>query len=70
MTNEQPAGTPVVDRDQVWQVIDAHRRGLALLDDLGDDGWRRPSLCAGWTCGDVAVHLTLQQLAWPTCSAS
>jgi uncharacterized protein (TIGR03083 family) len=53
----------LLDRDQVWQVIDAQRRILAdLLDDLSDDEWRRPSLCAGWTVRDVAAHLTLQQL--------
>jgi uncharacterized protein (TIGR03083 family) len=60
MTGNQP---PVLNRDQVWQVIDAQRRSLAdLLDDLSDDEWRRPSLCTGWTVRDVAAHLTLQQL--------
>ncbi|MEU7907678.1 maleylpyruvate isomerase family mycothiol-dependent enzyme [Actinoplanes sp. NPDC049118] len=53
----------VIDRDQVWQVIDSQRTALAdLLDDLSDDEWRQPSLCAGWTVRDVAAHLTLQQL--------
>jgi uncharacterized protein (TIGR03083 family) len=49
--------------DQVWQAIDTQRGGLCgLLADLGDDEWRQPSLCAGWTVRDVAAHLTLQQL--------
>lgn len=52
------------DRDQVWQAIDAQRTSLAdLLDELTDDEWRRPSLCAGWTVRDVAAHLTMQQLS-------
>ncbi|NUW41468.1 maleylpyruvate isomerase family mycothiol-dependent enzyme [Nonomuraea rhodomycinica] len=52
-----------MDRDRVWQVIDAQRTSLAgLLEDLSDDEWRRPSLCPGWTVRDVAAHLTLQQL--------
>jgi uncharacterized protein (TIGR03083 family) len=52
-----------MNRDQVWQSIDAQRTSLtALLDGLSDDEWRRPSLCAGWTVRDVAAHLTLQQV--------
>ncbi|WP_248960025.1 maleylpyruvate isomerase family mycothiol-dependent enzyme [Sphaerisporangium perillae] len=44
-------------------MIDAQRASLAdLLEDLSDDKWRQPSLCAGWTVRDVAAHLTLQQL--------
>lgn len=47
----------------IWQAIDAQRVRVAdLLDDLTDDEWRRPSLCAGWTVRDVAAHLTQQQL--------
>jgi uncharacterized protein (TIGR03083 family) len=63
MTDKQPPRPAAMHRDQVWQVIDAQRRSLAdLLDDLSDDQWREPSLCAGWTVRDVAAHLTLQQL--------
>ena len=55
--------TVPLDRDRVWQAIDAQRTSLtALLDDLSDDEWQQPSLCAGWTVRDVAAHLTLQQL--------
>ncbi|MFD5249953.1 maleylpyruvate isomerase family mycothiol-dependent enzyme [Amycolatopsis sp. NPDC058340] len=59
MTGKRPAP----DSDAIWRVIAAQRTSLAdLLDDLSDDQWRRPSLCAGWTVRDVAAHLTLQQL--------
>jgi uncharacterized protein (TIGR03083 family) len=52
------------DRDKVWQAIDAQRSRLAaLLDELTDDEWCRPSLCEGWTVRDVAAHLTMQQLS-------
>ena len=55
--------TVSLDRDHVWQAIDAQRTSLtALLDDLSGTEWRQPSLCAGWTVRDVAAHLTLQQL--------
>jgi uncharacterized protein (TIGR03083 family) len=51
------------DRDEVWRAIDVQRTSLtALLDNLSDDEWRQPSLCAGWTVRDVAAHLTMQQL--------
>jgi uncharacterized protein (TIGR03083 family) len=53
-----------MDREQVWSVIDAQRIAVAdLLLDLSGDEWRTPSLCAGWTVGDVAAHLAWQQLA-------
>jgi uncharacterized protein (TIGR03083 family) len=55
--------TASLDRDHVWQAIDAQRTSLtAMLDDLADDEWQQPSLCAGWTVRDVAAHLTMQQL--------
>ena len=63
MTAMQPHDLVVMNRDQVWQVIDAQRRSLAdLLEGLTGDEWQLPSLCAGWTVRDVAAHLTLQQL--------
>src|SRR5262249_52766057 len=61
--NQQPAPAVALDHDRVWQVIGAQRRTLAdLLDELPDEQWQHPSLCAGWTVRDVAAHLTLQQL--------
>jgi uncharacterized protein (TIGR03083 family) len=63
MTGEQLASHHAMDRDQIWQVIDAQRLSLAgLLEQLSADEWRQPSLCTGWTIRDVAAHLTLQQL--------
>jgi uncharacterized protein (TIGR03083 family) len=63
MTARQLATPAALDRDQVWQVIDEHRISVAgLLEQLSDEEWRQPSLCAGWTIRDVAAHLTLQQL--------
>src|SRR3954451_14402921 len=29
----------------------------ALLEDLDEDGWQRPSRCDGWTVADVVLHL-------------
>ncbi|MFI0371424.1 maleylpyruvate isomerase family mycothiol-dependent enzyme [Actinomadura sp. 1N219] len=58
-----PVTSVVMDADQVWKVIDTQRHGLAdLLENLSDEQWRQPSLCAGWTVRDVAAHLTLQQI--------
>jgi uncharacterized protein (TIGR03083 family) len=55
--------THALDVDGAWRATDAQRLSLAdLLDDLSEDEWRQPSLCAGWTVRDVAAHLTLQQL--------
>jgi uncharacterized protein (TIGR03083 family) len=55
-----------MDRDEVWQAIDAQRLRLTdLLEQLTDDEWRQPSLCGGWTVRDVAVHLTLAQARLP-----
>ncbi|WP_067827809.1 maleylpyruvate isomerase family mycothiol-dependent enzyme [Actinomadura kijaniata] len=63
MRGKRPPDPVLLSPDQVWQVIDAQRTSLAdLLEDLTDDQWSRPSLCAGWTVRDVAAHLTLQQL--------
>ncbi len=57
--------TTALDVDQIWAAIDAQRIRVAdLLDELTDDEWRAPSLCAGWTVRDVAAHLTLQQIPW------
>lgn len=51
-----------MDSDTLWRHVDEQRTSLAdLLDRLDDDQWRTPSLCAGWTVGDVAAHLALAQ---------
>jgi uncharacterized protein (TIGR03083 family) len=63
MTANPLAEPAALDRDQVWEVIDEQRLSLVgLLEQLSEEEWRQPSLCAGWTVGEVAAHLTLQQL--------
>ena len=63
MTRKPVSAAAVMNRDQIWQAIDAQRTSLtSLLEHLSDDEWAHPSLCAGWTVRDVAAHLTLQQL--------
>ncbi len=63
MTGKPVSSAVVMNRDQIWQAIDAQRTSLtSLLEHLADDEWLQPSLCAGWTVRDVAAHLTLQQL--------
>ncbi|GAB1818356.1 maleylpyruvate isomerase family mycothiol-dependent enzyme [Herbidospora sp. RD11066] len=49
-----------MDAEAVWHAIDEERRGLALLlDELTEEEWETPSLCAGWRVREVAAHLTL-----------
>jgi uncharacterized protein (TIGR03083 family) len=63
MTDKRSPSPGILDRDTVWQAIDAQRLILAtLLERLSDDEWQHPSLCEGWTIRDVAAHLTLQQV--------
>src|SRR3954468_19555811 len=54
-----------MDREDVWRAIDDQRRRLVeLLEDLSDDEWDHPSLCAGWTVRQVAAHVALQNTGW------
>jgi uncharacterized protein (TIGR03083 family) len=47
-------------RDATWRYVDSERLGLAdLLDDLTDEEWETPSLCARWRIRDVVAHLAL-----------
>lgn len=44
--------------DDVWTMVHAER--AALIEDLahlGDEEWRTPSLCDGWSVHDVLAHL-------------
>jgi hypothetical protein len=51
MTKEQQPGPAVLNRDQVWEAIDAQRRSLAdLLDDLSADEWWKPSFTTTAEC--------------------
>ena len=52
-----------MNRDEVWQTIDAERLSLAdLFDDLSAEEWETASLCADWRVRDVAAHLTLAHM--------
>jgi uncharacterized protein (TIGR03083 family) len=49
-----------VDAEHSWQVIEDQRRSLAdLLQNLTEEQWETPSLCAGWRVRDVAAHVAL-----------
>lgn len=49
-----------MERDAVWQCIDAEREALAdQLATLDETRWSTPSLCAGLTVRDVLAHLTV-----------
>ena len=44
----------------MMDLISAERRELAgVLAGLSAEQWQSPSLCAGWTVGHVAAHLTM-----------
>jgi uncharacterized protein (TIGR03083 family) len=54
-----------MDTDEIWRHIDQQRADLAdFLDTLTDEQWSTPSLCAGWTVRDVAVHVTHSASGW------
>lgn len=47
MTSKPVSSAVVMNRDQIWQAIDAQRTSLTdLLEHLADDEWLQPSLCA------------------------
>jgi uncharacterized protein (TIGR03083 family) len=46
------------DDTKTWSLIHAERTFLAdTIEELTPAQWRTPSLCAGWSVGDVAAHL-------------
>ncbi|MBK5306878.1 MAG: maleylpyruvate isomerase family mycothiol-dependent enzyme [Frankiaceae bacterium] len=48
----------MADDAKTWALIHAERRGLAdTIEGLTEEQWRTPSLCAGWSCGNMAAHL-------------
>lgn len=48
-----------MDSDTIWHNVDEQRGQLAdLLDTLEPQQWSTPSLCAGWTVREVAIHIT------------
>jgi uncharacterized protein (TIGR03083 family) len=49
-----------MDVESSWRVIASERRSLAnLLEQLTDEQWEAPSLCAGWRVRDVAAHIEM-----------
>ncbi|MFI6576884.1 maleylpyruvate isomerase family mycothiol-dependent enzyme [Nocardiopsis sp. NPDC050513] len=47
-----------MEHEEYWRLIEIERRGVAdLLDELDEEQWDSPSLCAGWRIRDVAAHL-------------
>lgn len=54
-----------MQEDDAWRAIDEQRRRIVeLLEELSDREWAQPSLCQGWTVGDVAAHVALQNTTW------
>ena len=54
MTEQMPA--TVAELTEAWtQAMDDVR---AVVEELGEGGWRHPSLLPGWTVADVVAHLT------------
>ncbi|MEU3342265.1 maleylpyruvate isomerase family mycothiol-dependent enzyme [Streptomyces sp. NPDC002144] len=46
--------------DELWQVVDRERAGLAdLLAGLSAEEWETPTRCGDWRVRDVAAHLTI-----------
>jgi uncharacterized protein (TIGR03083 family) len=45
-------------------VVGQRQRLAALLADLSEDEWRRPSRCEGWTVQDVVTHLVSTNGFW------
>ena len=57
-----------MDSDEVWRTIDEQRSDVAdLLDELSEQEWSTPSLCAAWTVRQVAAHLTLAHMRLLPC---
>jgi uncharacterized protein (TIGR03083 family) len=48
----------MLDDAKTWSLIHAERTSLAgTIEELTPDQWKTPSLCAGWTVGELAAHL-------------
>ncbi|PXX70826.1 uncharacterized protein (TIGR03083 family) [Nocardia tenerifensis] len=53
-------------RADTFALILRQRHALAdLLESLSDAEWEAPSLCAGWSVGDVAAHCIQSHVASP-----
>src|SRR3712207_5144709 len=57
--DERVTGMTMTSEDVELRVRRERDRLLTVLEDLDADGWRTPSLCAGWTVRDLVVHLLM-----------
>lgn len=55
-TLTEPMPATVAELTDAWAEAMADVR--AVSDDLGEGGWRHPSLLPGWSVADVVAHLT------------
>jgi uncharacterized protein (TIGR03083 family) len=48
---------PFLRVDTAHLLPELRRSLVALVGDLDDEAWRRPTACPGWSVGDIAGHL-------------
>ena len=54
-------------RDDIGSLVTAQRLRLGrLAEALDETEWRGPSLCTGWSVGDVVAHCVQSQVATPS----
>lgn len=46
----------------------AVRASIALVEQAGDEDWRRPSPCVGWTLHGLVAHMTTQHYGFAAAS--
>jgi uncharacterized protein (TIGR03083 family) len=61
---DRPVLSVEVRGDGEHPMLRQRRRLVALLRDLPEADWHRPSRCAGWTVQDVVSHLTSTNGFW------
>jgi uncharacterized protein (TIGR03083 family) len=54
--NSSASRPTVADLIDAWAESMADLRGV--VDELGEEGWRHPSLLPGWSVGDLVAHLS------------
>jgi uncharacterized protein (TIGR03084 family) len=58
MDREPGVGPSVTTVQAIVGLLEEQQEELgSLVRDLDDDGWARPSACAGWDISDVLLHL-------------
>ena len=51
--------SPETTPDLVHETRQERQRLVRMLEDLSDEQWDAPSLCAGWRIRDVIAHMTM-----------